>query len=352
MPKTYSSDLRERLIAAVGSGDVALRSGGSLQRGDKDGGQMDAAAARYRRFGGGGTRWERLFGGFSEQPDATLKEILAALRKQGIRTSRTALWRSLGRHKITRKKKSLHAAEQQRKDVARARRKWIREQGLLDPAKLVFIDETSVNTSMVRLYGRGLRGVRLVDHVPFGQWKTLTFVSALRHDGMVAPMLIDGSMTGELFLAYVEQCLVPTLKPNDIVVVDNLTSHKVAGVAEAIEAAGATLRYLPQYSPDLNPIEMPFSKFKTYLQQARTAHHPRHRPRRPLFPLVPQGAGMCQLSQTCRIWFHMIGIRSSEHGLRPVPVGCNAGRKTPRLPPSGDIQTLRPVTSSRVVPKT
>jgi transposase len=151
--------------------------------------------------------------------------------------------------------------------VARARRKWIREQGLLDTTKLVFIDETSVNTNMVRLYGRCPCGARLVDHVPFGQWKTMTFVSALRHDGMVAPMLIEGPMNGELFLAYVEQCLVPTLKPGDIVVADNLATHKVAGVVEAIKAAGATLRYLPQYLPDLNPIEMAFSKFKSYLRK-------------------------------------------------------------------------------------
>src|SRR5512137_116626 len=111
---------------------------------------------------------ERISEVIKERPDATLEEILAALHKQGIRTSRTALWRFLDRHKITRKKKSLRAAEQKREDVARARRKWIREQGLLDPAKLVFIDETGVNTSMVRLYGRGPRGVRVVDHVPFG----------------------------------------------------------------------------------------------------------------------------------------------------------------------------------------
>jgi transposase len=210
---------------------------------------------------------ERILAVIKERPDATLKEILAALRKEGIRTSQTALWRFLDRQNITRKKKTLHAAEQQREDVARARRKWIREQGLLDPARLVFIDETSVNTSMVRLYGRCPCGVRLVDHVPFGHWETMTFVSALRHDGMVAPMLIEGPMNGELFLAYVEQCLVPTLKPDDIVVADNLATHKVAGVAEAIEAAGATLRYLPKYSPDLNPIEMPFSKFKAYLRR-------------------------------------------------------------------------------------
>jgi transposase len=276
MPKTYSDDLRERLTAAVASGmscneaadvfSVAISTAVKWMQRLRDTG---SSAAKPR---GGSTspleqHTERILAVIKERPDATLKEIQAALRRQGIRTSQTALWRFLDRQNITRKKKTLHAAEQEREDVARARRKWIREQGLLDPAKLVFIDETSVNTNMVRLYGRGPRGVRLVDHVPFGKWETLTFVSALRHDGMVAPMVIDGPMDGELFLAYVEQCLVPTLKPNDIVVMDNLASHKVAGVVEAIEAAGATLRYLPQYSPDLNPIEMPFSKFKAHLRK-------------------------------------------------------------------------------------
>lgn len=163
-------------------------------------------------------------------------------------------------------KKSLLAAERQRADVARARRRWIREQGLLDPARLVFLDETAVSTNMVRLYGRGPRGERVNGEVPQGTWKTITFVAALRCDKMVAPMVFDGAMTGEMFLAYVEQCLAPTLKRHDIVVADNLRAHKVVGVREAIEAAGATLRYLPQYSPDLNPIELPFSKFKTYLR--------------------------------------------------------------------------------------
>jgi transposase len=120
---------------------------------------------------------------------------------------------------------------------------------------------------MVRLYGHASRGERLVDHVPFGNWEAITFVTALRHDKMVAPMVVDGPMNGELFLAYVKHCLVPTLKPNDIVVMDHLRAHKVAGVAEAIAAAGATLRYLPQYSPDLNPIEMPYSKFKAYMRK-------------------------------------------------------------------------------------
>ncbi len=137
---------------------------------------------------------------------------------------------------------------------------------MLDPARLVFLDETAVTTNMVRLRGRALRGVRVIDRVPLGEWKTITFVAALRHNKMTAPMVIQGAMTGEIFLAYVEQCLVPTLRRNDIVVMDNLRAHKVPGIREAIERAGATIRYLPKYSPDLNPIEMPYSKFKTFLR--------------------------------------------------------------------------------------
>ena len=152
--------------------------------------------------------------------------------------------------------------------MARARRRWIREQGMLDPARLVFIDETAVSTNLVRLQGRAPRGVRLIGRVPLGEWKTITFVAALRHDKMTAPMTIEGGMTGEMFLAYVEQCLVPTLKRNDIVVMDNFKAHKVAGVREAIEKARATVRYLPKYSPDFNPIELPYSKFKTFLRKA------------------------------------------------------------------------------------
>ena len=139
---------------------------------------------------------------------------------------------------------------------------------MLDPARLVFIDETAVSTNMVRLGGRAPRGVRLIGHVPLGEWQTITFVAALRHNKMTAPMVIDGPMTGEMFRAYVEQCLVPTLRRNDIVVMDNHRVHKVAGIREAIEKARATVRYLPKYSPDLNPIEMAFSKFKALLKKA------------------------------------------------------------------------------------
>jgi transposase len=136
----------------------------------------------------------------------------------------------------------------------------------------VFIDETAVTTKMTRLYGRAPLGERLVAKVPYGHWKTLTLVAALRVDGVTAPYVIDGAMDGRSFLAYVEQVLVPTLRKRDIVFMDNVPTHKVAGVREAIEAAGAELRYLPSYSPDLNPIENAYAKIKSDLRKgaART----------------------------------------------------------------------------------
>src|SRR5450830_984107 len=159
-------------------------------------------------------------------------------------------------------KKSLHAAEQERPDVARARRRWMREQGMFDPARLVFIDETSTSTNMVRLRGRCRRGERLIGRVPQGHWKTITFVAGLRHDKMTAPFVVDGPMTRATFLAYLEQCLVPTLNRGDIVIIDNLPAHKGIAVPKTIKTARARLLYLPKYSPDLNPIEQAFSKLK------------------------------------------------------------------------------------------
>ena len=138
----------------------------------------------------------------------------------------------------------------------------------VDPRRLVFIDETWAKTNMARRHGRSRRGERLIAPVPHGHWKTTTFVAALRVDDLTAPMVADGAMNGELFLAYVRQELVPTLRSGDIVVMDNLASRKVAGVREAIEEAGATVEYLPPYSLDLNPIELVFSKFKQLLRSA------------------------------------------------------------------------------------
>lgn len=151
--------------------------------------------------------------------------------------------------------------------MARARKRWKRAQGMLDSTRLVFIDETAANTKMARLNGRCPRGKRLIGRVPHGHWKTITFVGALRRRGMTAPFVTDGAMNGNTFLTYVKSCLAPTLRRGHIVILDNLAAHKVPGVREAIEARGATLRYLPQYSPDLNPIEMPFSKLKAFLRK-------------------------------------------------------------------------------------
>jgi transposase len=134
----------------------------------------------------------------------------------------------------------------------------------------VFIDETWAATNMTRRYGRAPRGQRCNAAAPQGHWQTTTFVGGLRHDHLAAPMLTDGPMDGEMFLAWVRQFLCPTLRPGDIVVMDNLSSHKVAGVREAIAAAGATLYYLPPYSPDLNPIEKLFAKLKALLRKAAT----------------------------------------------------------------------------------
>ena len=152
--------------------------------------------------------------------------------------------------------------------MARARRRWIRQQRLLDSTALVFLDETAVSTNMVRARGRCPRGERLIGRVPHGHWKTMTFIAGLRHDGVVAPFVIDGAMNGEMFLAYIKQGLAPTLQPDDIVIMDNAPIHKVTGIAEAIEAVGAKLCYLPQYSPDLNPIEQALSKLKALLRKA------------------------------------------------------------------------------------
>jgi transposase len=138
----------------------------------------------------------------------------------------------------------------------------------MDPASFVFLDETGATTNMARRYGWSARGERLVDAAPHGHWKTTTFLAGLRSSGIVAPLVLDGPMTGEAFLAYVQQFLAPELKPGDVVVMDNLSAHKVAGVAEAIRAAGASLMYLPPYSPDLNPIEQAFAKLKALLRKA------------------------------------------------------------------------------------
>lgn len=152
--------------------------------------------------------------------------------------------------------------------MAQARERWRQDQPSLDPTRLVFLDETGTSTNMVRTRGRSRRGTRLIGRVPHGHWKITTFIAGLRSDQIAAPFVIDRPMNSAIFLAYIERCLIPTLKPGDIVVMDNLKPHKAKGVREALEAANAKLLYLPPYSPDLNPIELAFAKLKTLLRKA------------------------------------------------------------------------------------
>ena len=165
-------------------------------------------------------------------------------------------------------KKTTRASERDRPDVAEARRLWRATTSGLPVEKLIFLDETGLSTKMARLYARSIGGARAVDSIPHGHWHTTTFVAGLKHQALVAPAVFDGPMDGESFLAYVEQILSPVLKPGDVVIMDNLSSHKVAGVRDSIQNTGASLRYLPPYSPDLNPIEQLFAKFKALLRKA------------------------------------------------------------------------------------
>lgn len=149
-----------------------------------------------------------------------------------------------------------------------ARQAWVAAQPDLDPEHVVFLDETWAKTNMTRSHGRCVRGARLIESVPCGRWETTTFLGALRSTGFIAPVCVEGPINGHVFLAWVRQHLVRELREGDVVVMDNLSSHKIKGVVEAIEAVGASVRYLPPDSPDLNPIELAFSKFKKLLRDA------------------------------------------------------------------------------------
>ncbi len=169
--------------------------------------------------------------------------------------------------------------------------------------RLAFIDETSVKTNMVKTTGWAPRGQRLVDHAPFGHWRTQTFVAALRHDRMGAPWVLDGAMNAEMFDLYVTTQLAPTLRPGDVVILDNLSSHKSPGAARALHAIGAWFLFLPPYSPDLNPIEMAFSKLKTLLRK-RAARS---------FDAITQALGeICNLFSVteCRNYFKAAGYEA------------------------------------------
>ncbi len=182
-----------------------------------------------------------------------------------VRIGRRALNNWLRRCGFT-YKKTAHALEQERPEVLRKRQAWFDSQLDFDPARLVFIDETGLSTKMARLPGRSRRGERCRAGIPHGHWKITTFTGALRLTGMTAPTVLDGAMNGVAFLDYIEQALAPTLNPGDVVIMDDLPAYKAAGVRQFIEVTGATLTYLPPYSPDFNPIEMAFAKLKSLIR--------------------------------------------------------------------------------------
>jgi len=170
-------------------------------------------------------------------------------------------------HRVDAQKKCLEASERARADIAEARRLWSELQAKLDVRRLIFVDETWTKTNMARLYGRAPRGQRVIGRVPHGHWHTNTFLAGLRHDRIVAPLLLEGAIDGATFRAWVEQFLAPTLQAGDLVVLDNLGSHKVTGIRDAIEARGGGMMFLPSYSPDLNPIEQLFAKLKAVIRR-------------------------------------------------------------------------------------
>ena len=278
MAKAYSKDLRARVAGSVLDGrsvrETAELFGVSVASAVKWSQRLrqtgSAAARRPDRRRPRSLAGERdwLVARLEAVPDLTLREWWSSYANAVSQRVIARCGASFTRCGSASKKKTLFAAEQDRPDIARRRARWKTHQGKLDPSRLVFIDETWAKTNMTRLRGWAPRGAKLLAKVPHGHWRTLTFLAALRSDRIDAPFVLDGPINGESFLAYVEQLLVPTLKPGDIVVMDNLGSHKGRAVRQAIRAAGARLFFLPPYSPDLNPIEQLFAKLKTLLRKA------------------------------------------------------------------------------------
>ena len=204
----------------------------------------------------------------ASQGDMTLVEVQARLTERGAPVVIGSVHRFFARHGITRKKMTGHAIEQDRPDVLKQRHDWFGGQLDLGPGRLVFIDETWTANNMTRSHGRCAKGERLRVGLPHGHRKATTLVGGLRMSGMIAAMVLDGPINGDWFEAYMAQVLMPELRPGDVVIMDNLSSHKRVAVKERIEAAGATLRFLPPYSPNFNPIEKAFSRLNAMLRKA------------------------------------------------------------------------------------
>jgi transposase len=279
--KAYSYDLRERVVRACDEGrgtrqqiaDLFGVSTAWIRRLLQRRRQTGSFAAKPHAGGPppkmNPQRCERLAVLVTEQPDATLAELRDRL---GAAVHRSTVARTLIRMALTVKQKVLYASEQDRPDVRHKRATYQGRAARIDPSRFVFLDETGVNTAMTRLRGRAPRGQRLVGKVPQGHWQMTTLVAGIRADGIVAPFALTGAMDAVAFESYVEQILVPCLRPGDIVVLDRLSAHRGSAVGRAIRGAGAGVWYLPPYSPDYNPIEPIWAKVKGQLRrvEART----------------------------------------------------------------------------------
>jgi transposase len=268
--RPISIDLRFRIVAAVEGGGHSLRELAELFRVDLS--TIVRLLQRFRSTGsvepkahGGGARPKldakavaRLLELVRQQPDATLAELRSRL---GVACSIMTIFRVLRRHLITRKKKTQHAEERDTPRVQKQRRAFCKKMATVAPEHLVFVDETGATTAMARTYGRAPAGERVQAAAP-GIWKNVTLISGLRSSGVVAPMALPGATDRSAFETYVERVLVPELRPDDVVVWDNLSPHKSASAIAAIQAVGARVEPLPVYSPDLSPIEEMFSKIK------------------------------------------------------------------------------------------
>ncbi|MGH9141831.1 MAG: IS630 family transposase [Vicinamibacterales bacterium] len=279
MAKPYSADLRTRVAAAIAEGETCrsiaerfsiapstvvkwskrVRETGSPAPA-KFGGHKTCSLAPHRAF---------VLAQIEKVPHLTLHRLKDLLAECGVVVSHDTVWRFLRREGRSFKKKTLFATEQLRPDVVRRRERWRRVSPRLDPARLVFIDETWIKTNMAPIRGWSPKGERLLGFAPDGRWHTLTFLAALRINALTEPCVVEGPINGTIFRAYIEQFLVPTLQPGDIVILDNLGSHRSQAIRSAIRRAGAKLAFLPPYSPDLNPIEQVFAKVKHWMRMAQ-----------------------------------------------------------------------------------
>ncbi|WEK00203.1 MAG: IS630 family transposase [Candidatus Sphingomonas phytovorans] len=277
-----SDDLRLRVIEAVAAGSsrraaaarFSVSASSAIRWSDRAAKEGSPKPRKQGRPAGKGPlveHLEYLIEVVEAEPDITMPELTARLHvDRGVTAAPASLSKLLCRAGFT-YKKQLMASECARADVAERRRVWVNHRQPYmrrDPGRLVFIDETSVNTKMTRLRGRAARGKRLKARAPFGRWGTQTFIAGLRHDALTAPWVIPGAMDRDAFNTYIETQLAPTLAPGDIVILDNLSVHKSAHAEAAVRARGAWMLFLPQYSPDLNPIEMAFAKLKAHLRKA------------------------------------------------------------------------------------